>query len=158
MLWVLPRFLCGVGCGLGLLAADNSTAWLRAANETQTQAQAQWGEAWSRNMISSERGLVSEFDLKSRQNIRWSVPLGTETHSTPMVANGRIYIGTNNGQPRDPRHEGDRGVLMCFNEADGRLLWQLWFRNAKKIHSTDWPKTGISSPVTVGRGPCVFGE
>ena len=51
--------------------------------------------------------------------------LGTETHGTPVVAGGRVYIGTNNGEPRDPKHQGDRGVLMCFEEKTGRFLWQL---------------------------------
>ncbi|HXJ61218.1 MAG TPA: PQQ-binding-like beta-propeller repeat protein [Verrucomicrobiae bacterium] len=100
-------------------------------------------------MVSSERGLVQDFDPKSGRNIRWSVPLGTETHSTPIVAGGRVYIGTNNGQPRDPRHEGDRGVLMCFNEADGKLLWQLVVPKREEDPFHDWPKTGLASPVTV---------
>ena len=74
--------------------------------------QPQWGQAWSRNMVSAERGLPDSFDPKTRKNIKWVVPLGTETHSTPVVAGGRVYIGTNNGEPRDPKHQGDRGVLV----------------------------------------------
>src|SRR5262245_18412482 len=111
--------------------------------------QPQWGQAWSRNMVSPERGLIHDFDPKTGRNIRWTAALGTETHSTPIVAGGRVYIGTNNGQPRDPRHAGDRGVLMCFNEADGKLLWQLVVPKREEDPYHDWPKSGISSPVTV---------
>jgi outer membrane protein assembly factor BamB len=111
--------------------------------------QPQWGEAWSRNMVSSERGLVQEFEPKSGRNIRWRVPLGTETHSTPIVAKGRVYIGTNNDQPREPRHQGDRGILMCLSETDGKLLWQLVVPKREEDPFHDWPKTGISSAVTV---------
>src|SRR2546423_8565581 len=68
--------------------------------------QPQWGQAWSRNMISAEKNLPAVFDPKSGRNIKWSAALGTETHSTPVVAGGRVYIGTNNGQPRDPNHQG----------------------------------------------------
>ena len=85
----------------------------------------QWGERFSRNMVSDETGLPDRFDPKTGENVKWSVPLGTECYSTPVVAGGRVLIGTNNDEPRDPRHQGDRGVLMCFNEADGRFLWQL---------------------------------
>ncbi len=100
-------------------------------------------------MVSSERGLPSSFDPATRQNIKWSAPLGTEAHSTPVVAGGRVYIGTNNEVPRDPKHVGDRGVLMCFAEEDGRLLWQLVTPKREEDQYFDWPKSGISSPVTV---------
>src|SRR3954471_2909040 len=111
--------------------------------------QPQWGAAWSRNMVSSERGLPDSFDPKSGKNIRWRANLGTETHSTPIVAGGRVYIGSNNGEPRDPRRQGDRGVLMCLDERDGHLLWQLVVPKREEDPFHDWPKTGISSPVTV---------
>src|SRR5436190_11073173 len=109
----------------------------------------QWGQAWSRNMISNERGLASSFDVKSGRNIKWVAKLGNETHSTPVVANGRVYIGTNNSEPRDPKHQGDRGVLMCFDEQTGKLLWQLVVPKREEDRFHDWPNSGISSPATV---------
>src|SRR5262245_60413944 len=59
--------------------------------------QTQWGQAWSRNMVSEEKHLPESFDPKTGRNVKWTAALGTETHSTPIVARGRIYIGTNNG-------------------------------------------------------------
>ena len=111
--------------------------------------QPQWGQAWTRNMISHERGLVADFDPKSGKNIKWTAKLGTETHSTPIVANGRVYIGTNNHDPRDPKHQGDRGVLMCFDETTGKLLWQFVVPKREEDRYHDWPRTGMASPVTV---------
>ena len=111
--------------------------------------QPQWGQAWSRNMVSAERGLPADFDPKTGRNIKWVAKLGNETHSTPVVARGRVYIGTNNSDPRDPRHQGDRGVLMCFDEATGKLLWQLVVPKREEDKFHDWPNTGMSSPVTV---------
>ena len=111
--------------------------------------QPQWGQAWTRNMVSGERGLPDSFDPRSGKNIRWVAKIGTETHSTPIISGGRIYLGTNNGEPRDPKHQGDRGVLMCFNEADGKLLWQLVVPKREEDPYHDWPKCGISSPATV---------
>jgi len=111
--------------------------------------QPQWGQAWSRNMVSEERGLPDSFDPKSGRNIKWSAEIGTEAHSTPIIAGGRVYIGTNNGHPRDPTQEGDRGVLMCFDEQTGRFLWQLVVPKRTEDIYYDWPNSGISSPVTV---------
>jgi len=100
-------------------------------------------------MVSDETGLPDRFDPKTGQNVKWSVPLGTECYSTPVVAGGRVLIGTNNDEPRDPRHEGDRGVLMCFNEADGRFLWQLTVPKLEGDIYLDWPHAGMCSPATV---------
>lgn len=111
--------------------------------------QPQWGQAWSRNLVSAERGLPDSFDLASGRNVKWAVPLGSETHSTPIIAGGRIFIGTNNAEPRDPRHRGDRGVLLCLDERDGHLLWQLVVPKREEDPYMDWPKCGISSTVTV---------
>ena len=87
--------------------------------------QPQWGQWQTRNMVSEEKGLPDRCDPATGKNIKWSVPLETQTHSSPVIAGGRVLIGTNNGEPRDPRHEGDRGVLMCLDEKDGHLHWQL---------------------------------
>jgi outer membrane protein assembly factor BamB len=111
--------------------------------------QPQWGQAWSRNMVSDEKGLPDSFDPATGRNIKWKASLGTEAHSTPIVAGGRVYIGTNNGEPRDPKHQGDRGVLMCFDERSGQFLWQLVVPKRTEDVYYDWPQSGISSPVTV---------
>jgi outer membrane protein assembly factor BamB len=132
-----PRFSILI-LGIGLLSTS-----LYGADQPQ------WGQAWSRNMVSNEKGLPDSFNLRAGKNIKWTARLGTETHSTPVVAGGRVYIGTNNGEPRDPKHQGDRGVLMCFDEKDGKLLWQLVVPKREEDPYHDWPKTGISSPATV---------
>src|SRR5258705_4436889 len=111
--------------------------------------QRQWGEAWTRNMVSNEKGLPDSFDIKTGNHVKWSAQLGTQTHSTPIVAHGRVYIGTNNGAPRDPRNQGDRGVLMAFDEKTGKFLWQLVVPKREEDPYFDWPETGISSPATV---------
>ncbi len=111
--------------------------------------QPQWGEAWSRNMISTERGLPESFDPKTGRNLKWTAKLGTQTHSTPIIAGGRVYIGTNNGEPRDPKHQGDRGVFLCLDEETGRLRWQLVVPKRDEDAYMDWPNMGMSSTATV---------
>lgn len=100
-------------------------------------------------MVSAERGLPERFDPKTGENVKWVAKLGSESHSTPVIAGGRVYIGTNNEEPRDPKHQGDRGVLMCLDEKDGSLLWQLVVPKREEDPYHDWPKSGLSSPATV---------
>ena len=109
----------------------------------------QWGERFSRNMVSTETNLPETFDPRTGANVKWVTELGTECYSTPVVANGRVLIGTNNSKPRDRRHRGDRGVMMCFSEADGSLLWQLVVPKLEGDIYLDWPQAGICSPATV---------
>jgi outer membrane protein assembly factor BamB len=110
--------------------------------------QPQWGEAWTRNMVSGEKGLPESFDPKTGRNIKWTARLGAQTHSTPIVSRGRVYIGTNNEEPRDPKHKGDRGVFMCFDERSGELRWQLVVPKRDEDAYMDWPRMGMSSTAT----------
>ncbi len=119
------------------------------ASRVRAEDQPQWGERDSRNMISSEKRLPESFDPQSGQNVKWVADLGTETHATPVVAGGRVFIGTNNGKPRDPRQTGDRGVLMCFEEKTGGFLWQLVVPKITTSVYWDWTGSGICSPATV---------
>ena len=111
--------------------------------------QPQWGEAWTRNLVSAEKGLPDSWDLESGRNVAWVAPLGTQSFATPIVAGGRVYLGTNNEVPRDPTHIGDRGAYLCFAEKDGHLLWQLLVPKRDEDQYYDWPKTGMSSPITI---------
>jgi outer membrane protein assembly factor BamB len=141
---MLTRPYCGGLLLVGLLVLlTGSTSLARADDRPQ------WGERQSRNMVSAETGLPDGFDPDSGENVKWSVPLGTECYATPVVARGKVLIGTNNGQPRDPRHDGDRGVLMCFDEADGSLAWQLVVPKLEGDIYLDWPRAGMCSPPTV---------
>jgi len=109
----------------------------------------QWGSKDSRNMVSAETGLPDSFDPATGRNIKWVVDLGTESYATPVVARGKVLIGTNNEHPRDPRHKGDRGVLLCLDEKDGSLCWQLVVPKGIPMLYRDWPKSGLCSPATV---------
>src|SRR5688500_16281589 len=112
----------------------------------------QWGQAWSRNMVSAERGLPDSFDPATGKNIKWKAELGSQTYASPIVARGRVLIGTNNDRPRDPRHQGDRAVLLCLDERNGQLLWQLVVPKLSEDEGDkflDWAKSGFASEPTV---------
>lgn len=109
----------------------------------------QWGEKHSRNMISNVTGLPSSFNPETGANIKWSVSIGSEAYATPVIAGGKVLIGANNADERDPRHKGDRGILLCLNESDGSLCWQLVVPRLEGDRHNDWPMVGICSPPTV---------
>jgi hypothetical protein len=50
--------------------------------------------------------------------------LGRPSLGGPVVANGLVWVGTNNSNPREPASTKDASVLMCFRESDGKFLWQ----------------------------------
>ena len=124
--------------------------------------QPQWGQANSRNMVSDETNLPAAFtagqvgadgeiDPKTTRGVRWTARLGSITYASPVIAGGKVFIGTNNRPPRDERHQGDRGVLLCLDEKTGRYLWQLVVPKYTKVRWADWHYTGISaSPAVVG--------
>jgi outer membrane protein assembly factor BamB len=108
-----------------------------------------WGGSPDRNMASPMSGIPTAWEIKTRKNIKWVAKLGSQTYGNPVVAGGQVYVGTNNELGRNPKEPGDRGVLMCFRESDGRFLWQ--HANAKLAHGIDWPETGVcSSPLVEG--------
>jgi outer membrane protein assembly factor BamB len=112
-------------------------------------------------MVSAERSLPGDFEPGQRdlatgeiqrdttRNVKWTARLGDATYGTPVVAGGRVLVGTNNGQPRDSRLVGDRGVLMCFAEETGQYLWQLNLPKLDWIKWADWYDIGICSSPTV---------
>jgi outer membrane protein assembly factor BamB len=112
----------------------------------------QWGGTLQRNMVSDAKGLPDQFDPAihndpAKSGIKWSVKLGSHTYGNPVIAGGKVLVGSNNASPRDPKYVGDRNVLMCFNEADGKFLWQLAV--SKVQGEADYHELGICSSPTV---------
>jgi outer membrane protein assembly factor BamB len=89
--------------------------------------------------------LPAEWDIKTGKNVVWSVPVGSQSYGGPVVANGKIFVGTNNGGLRDPTVPGDRGILMCFRESDGKFLWQAVHDKLAEGRVHDWPDQGVAS-------------
>lgn len=108
-----------------------------------------------RNMVApNEKNLPMTWSWNPKQNIKWVADLGDQTWSSPVVAGGRVFIGTNNEKPRNPQVKGDRGILMCFSAADGAFLWQavhekLFPDDKEKAEDEDYPKIGVCSTACV---------
>jgi outer membrane protein assembly factor BamB len=110
-----------------------------------------WGGTPDRNMVSKMKGLPTSWDVKAGKNVKWIGQLGSQAYGNPVVAGGQVYVGTNNELLRNPKEGGDRGVLMCFRESDGKFLWQHTNEKLPAGRANDWPYQGVcSSPMVEG--------
>lgn len=105
----------------------------------------QWGGSYSRNNTPAGTNIPSKWDVNTGENILWSMPLGSETYGNPVVANGQVYIGTNNGNGYIKRYPSsvDLGCLISFSEKDGKFLWQHSQEKLPTGRVHDWPHQGI---------------
>ena len=111
-----------------------------------------WGGDGDRNMVSGESGIPRTWDVKDKTNIKWVAEIGSQSYGNPVVAEGKVYLGTNNELLRDPEQDGDRGVVMVFNEADGEFLWQITHPKLAAGRVNDWPEQGVCSSPAVKDG------
>ena len=127
----------------------------------------QWGGSSLRNLSSAEKGLPATFhpgkrrrdhlglDPATAKNVRWVARIGGENYSSAVVADGRVYIGTNDEEIDDPRYETtEGGVLMCLDEKSGSLIWRLVvpkleIDRSKVSEDFDAMKLGICSTATI---------
>ena len=110
-----------------------------------------WGGTPDRNMVSNMKGLATDWDVKTKKNIKWVADLGSQSYGNPVVAGGMVFVGTNNEGLRDPKQPGDRGVLMAFRESTGEFLWQHTHLKLESGRANDWPYQGVaSSPLVEG--------
>jgi outer membrane protein assembly factor BamB len=110
------------------------------------------GRDASRNPVSSEKPAPTDWQIQTDEqparNIRWSTPALSGAIGGPIVSNGLVWVGLNNDIPLDPRIRGDRGVLACFRESDGKFLYE-YTSPRLETRTADWPHQGLSgSPVT----------
>src|ERR1700758_1008072 len=75
-----------------------------------------------RNMYSPATGLPDHFDVgkfkkgteevdpSTTKNVKWVAQLGSQAFGNVVVSGGKVFIGTNNENPRDPQHVGDRSI------------------------------------------------
>ena len=110
-----------------------------------------WGGTPQRNMVCAMKNLPISWDIKTKKNIKWKADLGSQSYGNPVVAGGKIFVGTNNENPKNPAITGDKGILMALRETDGKFLWQHVNDKLAAGRVNDWPYQGVcSSPLVEG--------
>ena len=115
-------------CAFGLLftVAMGAGAWIAMTAMAQT-VQLPPDAVITRNPVNlTDKNAPTAWNAEAGKfkNIKWVQDIGDRGYGDPVVADGRVFYSTNNMQPRDPKVKGDRAVLMCFQEKDGKFLWQ----------------------------------
>jgi len=162
----LRRWLSILGTGAILTAVLVAVALQRSSGQAEEKkgpvAGKKDGRSWPLFGGSVQRNLVNLVDKnppkdwdttpEAPKNIKWKEKLGSKAYGGLVISGGKIFVGTNNDQPRDPKVKGDKGVMMCFNEADGKFLWQMVYDKLPAGRVNDWPGEGIcSNPVVEGK-------
>ncbi len=118
---------------------------------------AQWGGSSERNNVPvatnlPEEWVVGTFDRDTghwnsdeSEHVKWVADLGSQSYGNPVVADGQIYVGTNNGRGYLARYPGDidLGCLLAFSTSDGSFLWQHSSEKLITGRVHDWPLQGI---------------
>jgi len=121
------------------------------------------GKNPSRNMFSPAKGVTWEFnpgkfkqnseeiDPATTKNVKWIAKLGSQTYGNPVIAGGKVFVGTNNASARDSRFKDDKSVLLAFDEKTGAFLWQFTVPKLASGKVNDWEYLGfLSAPYVEG--------
>lgn len=108
---VLPRLL--------ILFAF-ATVGLQAQNVRILEAEGEARKYWPYWRGPSGQGIVQGSGYvdtwSATQNVRWKVKVPGTGHSSPIVWKDRIFLTS--------ASDGEKRVVLCFNRADGKLLWE----------------------------------
>jgi outer membrane protein assembly factor BamB len=160
--------LLAVAAGAGALylcSGDRMTAPSAVDAGAPTVGTEDWpmfGGTPARNMANERaKGLPAQWSVEEGElkNVKWSADLGSKAYGGPIVAQGHVFIGTNNQNPRskkdvDPKTKKplDLGVLMAFAEPTGKFLWQNTYTKLPGGQVRDWPLEGLCSSPVVADG------
>ncbi|HEX3871301.1 MAG TPA: PQQ-binding-like beta-propeller repeat protein [Pirellulales bacterium] len=161
---VWPLAMTSVALGISVMA-------FAAARSESTSAMygphdwPMWGGTTARDNTPEATNIPAEFvpgevDAKTgewkkdtAEHVRWASSLGSQSYGNPVVANGQVYVGTNNGYGYIKRYPAtvDLGCLLAFRESDGKFLWQASSEKLPTGRVHDWPLQGIcSTPMVEG--------
>jgi outer membrane protein assembly factor BamB len=121
-----------------------------------------FGGTPDRNMVNLiDKDIPGTFKI---EDAKWKATLGSRSYAGPIIANGKVFVGTNNENPRNDRDRGkpndddpkgapiDKGVVMCFDEATGKFLWQAVHDKLESGIVNDWKHEGVCSTPAVEGG------
>lgn len=122
-----------------------------------------WGGTIGRNMVNATIGVTHDFNVEWTETWRengermvvehptrrllWMMDAGSQAYANPVVADGRVFIGANNGSAYRPKYdsETDLGCVLAFDEKTGKFLWQLSRTKLAAGRVNDWLEQGICS-------------
>src|SRR5947209_1202453 len=71
-----------------------------------------YGGTPDRNFVNTrQKNIPEKWDVDNGTNIKWAIELGSKAYGGPVVSGGKVFVGTNNNNPRDPAIKGDKGIV-----------------------------------------------
>lgn len=167
--WLAAGVTCLVLMGVAAFAALSNLA-VQKGDQPKVDKDYAWpmfGGSLDRNLVNLvDKGIPIDFDLdpdgndtvelEKTKHVKWFANLGSLSYGGPVVAEGKVFIGTNNENPRDPKVKGDKGIVMAFDEAKGTFLWQKVFDKLPSKFVNDWPEQGICSTPVIENGKMYY--
>jgi outer membrane protein assembly factor BamB len=162
VLSLLTAALLGWALGAGLERVSEGAS--SAARQAEPNAEwPEWGGSSSRNNTPVGHDIATEWEVgdfdyrtgewdpTNAKNIKWVARLGSQCYGNPVVADGKVFVGTNNSGGWLPRYPSDHdlGCLLAFDAEDGHFLWQHSGEKLPTGRVHDWPLQGICSTALV---------
>ena len=99
-----------------------------------------------RNLVNTtDKNISLNFAIDpDEKGVLWKARLGKTSYAGPVIAGGKVFVCTNNDNPRDPAKTGDAGIVMCFDAKTGKFLWQA-FHEVLGDESRNFKGQGIAS-------------
>ena len=113
-----------------------------------------FGGTPARNMVNlTDKNIIDKPNPEDAEQILWKTELGSRAYGGPIVADGKVFVGTNNERPRNKRDQiknadgdiepVDKGIVMAFDEKTGKFIWQAVHDKLPSGQVNDWPKEGV---------------
>jgi outer membrane protein assembly factor BamB len=157
---ILLPLVVGLACTGWYVMSWPTTPAAEPAPAAHSTSWPMFGGTNQRNMVNLvEKDVLTSWSVEDgkEQNLKWIARVGSFCYGGPVIADGKIFVGTNNSRPRDPRLVDakkkplDKGILMCFRESDGAFLWQA-VHDKLEDDEKDGAQVGICShPVVEGK-------
>src|SRR4051794_29886230 len=104
--WLAAGLTAAVFAGILLVIASNR-APLQGEEKKEDGVAGAWplfGGSVQRNMVNlTEKNVPTDFDPVKKKGLKWAADLGSKAYGGPVVAGGKVFIGTNNDNPRNPK-------------------------------------------------------
>jgi len=149
-LWFAPQCLAAESASKPLFGPKDWPQWAGSHLRNNTPEGKDIPTEWSPGEFDEKTG---EWNKESAENVLWVGRLGSQSYGNPVIANGKVYVGTNNGAGWLKRYPAniDLGCLLCFDEKDGKFLWQHSSEKLPTGRVHDWPMQGIcATPMVEG--------
>lgn len=108
-----------------------------------------WGRTPDRRMNTPEKGAPTDWDVEAKKNIKWVAQLGSQSYGNPVVANGMVFVGTNNEHKYDKSFVADAGCFLIFDEKTGKFVYQRLTPKHPAGRVNDWPYMGVCATACV---------